>query len=183
MEQECFLCQLDTQAKQLGSPSGYDEQAASDCASITSGCAATKYTYEISRAKLPTLPLQVCPGQYATLAGITPSKMATCATRLPRRRAYRLRPSSTSLTLMRATTGFLLLVRISAFYCLAHSTKSTSNSSTHCGKWYFVKEKRYLRVHLGRVHPRSLHRSLCLRLPLQHSTLACPIRSTIVTHT
>ncbi|EMD59493.1 hypothetical protein COCSADRAFT_164400 [Bipolaris sorokiniana ND90Pr] len=41
MEQECFLCQLDTQAKQLGSPSGYDEQAASDCASITSGCAAT----------------------------------------------------------------------------------------------------------------------------------------------
>ena len=129
MEQECFLCQLDTQAKQLGSPSGYDEQAASDCASITSGCAATKYTYEISRAKLPTLPLQVCPGQYATLAGITPSKMATCATRLPRRRAYRLRPSSTSLTLMRATTGFLLLVRISAFYCLAHSTKSTSVSS------------------------------------------------------
>ncbi|KAF5851638.1 hypothetical protein GGP41_004465 [Bipolaris sorokiniana] len=67
MEQECFLCQLDTQAKQLGSPSGYDEQAASDCASITSGCAATKYTYEISRAKLPTLPLQVCPGQNYTI--------------------------------------------------------------------------------------------------------------------
>jgi hypothetical protein len=44
-EQECSSCQLEIQAKQLGSPFGYDEKAASNYASITSSCAVTKYAY------------------------------------------------------------------------------------------------------------------------------------------
>ncbi|KAH7317115.1 LysM domain-containing protein [Stachybotrys elegans] len=43
--QNCSSCQLEIQAKQLGSPFGYDEEAASQYASSTSSCAVTKYTY------------------------------------------------------------------------------------------------------------------------------------------
>jgi hypothetical protein len=43
--QECSSCQLEIQAKQLGSLFGHDDQAASNYASITSSCGVTKYAY------------------------------------------------------------------------------------------------------------------------------------------
>lgn len=65
--QNCSQCQLEIQARQLGSPFGYDSDAASSYASSTSSCAVTKYTY-------------TTPTSYAINSTTAPPARPTCST-------------------------------------------------------------------------------------------------------
>ena len=65
--QNCSDCQIGIQAKQLASPFGYDEEAASDFAFTTSSCAAATYSY-------------ATPTTYALNSTTAPPSSPTCAT-------------------------------------------------------------------------------------------------------
>jgi LysM repeat protein len=74
-EQNCHECQIGIQAKQLASPFGYDEEAATDFDFTTSSCAASTYTYSTptayplnSTTGLPARPTCVTGRTYTILA-------------------------------------------------------------------------------------------------------------------